>query len=82
MIAESAGVSPNYLSGIFTKEAGMPLRDYVTHVRMEEAKALLLTTELRTYQVAGAVGIEDVKYFGKLFKQHTGQSPQDFRKHI
>ncbi|MPM44685.1 HTH-type transcriptional activator RhaR [bioreactor metagenome] len=82
LIAESAGVSPNYLSGIFTKEEGMPLRDYVTHVRMEEAKKLLLTTSLHTYQVAAAVGIEDAKYFGKLFKQHTGQSPQDFRKRI
>lgn len=80
MIAESAGVSPNYLSGIFTKEAGMPLRDYVTHVRMEEAKKLLLATSLHTYQVAAAVGIEDAKYFGRLFRQHTGLSPQVFRK--
>ncbi|HWP81014.1 MAG TPA: AraC family transcriptional regulator [Candidatus Acidoferrum sp.] len=80
LIAENAGVSPNYLSGIFGKEAGIPLRDYVTRVRMEAAKTLLRTTGMRTYQVAGAVGIENAKYFGRLFRRHTGQSPQAFRK--
>lgn len=79
MIAESAGVSPNYLSGIFGQEAGISLRDYVTRVRMERARELLISTELMTYQIANVVGIEDAKYFSKLFRSHTGLSPKNFR---
>ncbi len=80
MIAQNAGVSPNYLSGIFTRETGIPLRDYITRTRMERARELLLATGLHVYQIAGEVGIRDPKYFSRLFKDFSGLSPLDYRR--
>lgn len=72
-------LSPGYLSKLFKREVGENLSTYVQNVRIDEAKALLRTTNLKTYEVAERVGIPDPVYFSRIFKKITGVKPKDFR---
>lgn len=77
-IAAYAGVSPNYLSGIFRENTGFSVRDFITMVRIEKSKALL-SGGARVAEAAEAVGFYDAKYFNRVFKKHTGVSPARYR---
>ncbi|QJD84506.1 response regulator [Cohnella herbarum] len=78
-IAESICLSPNYLSYLFKKIAGMNLWDYVTKLRMEEAKRLLLTTDMRRYEISDEIGYESPEHFSKIFKKHFGVNPSEIK---
>ncbi|MBQ3841458.1 MAG: helix-turn-helix transcriptional regulator [Ruminiclostridium sp.] len=78
-VADSVGLSPAYLSGLFKKEAGQNLSDYLTDVRINKAKSLLCCTSKMVYEVAYEVGFHDYKYFSQIFKKHTGQTPRQFQ---
>lgn len=78
-IAREAGVSPNYLSAVFSREMGQTLVDYLTAKRMEKARDLLRSTNLRSGQIAGAVGYKDPRYFSALFRKIHGCSPKEYR---
>lgn len=78
-VARHVGTSPCYLTNRFTTETGMSMRNYITRMRMEEAKKLLLHQEMTVAQIAVAVGYDDVRYFSRLFKQHTGITPTEYR---
>lgn len=56
-----------------------PLK-YLTEVRMEHAKKMLLTTDLNIYEVSNSIGIDNVNHFINLFKRHTGSTPGAFRQ--
>ncbi len=76
--AEEYKVTPQYISMLFTKETGMTFSAYVRKIRMEKAKELLLTTDMKIYEVAVAVGYPEQKYFSKVFKEYTGVSAKQF----
>ncbi|TYP71934.1 response regulator transcription factor [Paenibacillus methanolicus] len=78
-IASSVYVTPNYLSYLFKKSLGCNLWDYVTQLRMEEAKTLLKTTDMRRYEVSDYVGYDSPEHFGKLFKKYFGVNPTESR---
>ena len=71
-VAEAISISKNYLANLFKKELDITLINYVTNLRIEEAKRLLRQGNLKMYEVAGAVGYNDYAYFSQLFKKHTG----------
>lgn len=79
-VADSVGLSPNYLSGLFKKEVNANFTEYLTEVRIERAKELLLDTYLKTYEIAESVGYRENAYFCKTFKKVTGKTPGDFRR--
>lgn len=79
-IAKEVFVSPVYLSFLFKQVEGVNLTDYVTHVRMDKAKELLLSSNLKTYEIANRVGYQDEKYFSRLFKKRIGMTPTEFRQ--
>jgi YesN/AraC family two-component response regulator len=79
-LAEALKVSPGYLSGIFKRDTGKTLTEYVRERRMEEAMHLLTTTSLEIQTVALHTGIVDVQYFSKQFKAYTGLSPREYRE--
>ncbi len=81
-IAAHLFVSPNYLSRLFKKVVGEGCNEYIVRKRMECAKVLLLTTNLKTYQIAKASGFNDNNYFSIAFKKHTGQTPSQYRNKI
>ena len=57
----------------------MSFQEYVTQQRIQRAKRLLLSTDMKIYEVALAVGIEDMNYFSYRFKSIVGVSPKSYR---
>ncbi|NOJ70989.1 response regulator [Paenibacillus alvei] len=80
-VAAYVHVNPNHFSEVFKREAGVNYIDFVTAERMRLAKELLTGSERKISHVASDCGYEDVKYFCKLFKKHTGLSPSQYRLH-
>lgn len=78
-LAERMKVSANYLSSCFKKEMGVGFLKYVNGLRIIKAQELLGDVRLRTYEIANMVGIEDQRYFSRLFKEQTGMSPSEYR---
>lgn len=78
-VAAIAYITPNYLSKQFRIKKGMNLREYINQIRIEEAKRLLLTTNLSVSEVAGMSGYENISYFSTVFRKYTGMSPIDWR---
>jgi len=79
-LAFQLGFSPSYLSVLIKKELGLPFQDYLIQERMKKAKLLLLTTDLKIYEIAEQVGFEDMNYFSQRFKQVVGLTPRQFKK--
>ena len=79
-LAAQCYISPSYLSNVFKQETDQTLTDYISRRRMERAARLLLTTNARVAVVAEEVGILDVNYFTKMFKNATGQTPTAYRR--
>jgi two-component system response regulator YesN len=79
-LAQELGFSPNHLSLLIKKELGIPFQDYLVQVRIKQAKLLLLTTDLKIYEIAERCGFEDINYFSQRFKHLVGQTPRQFRK--
>ena len=73
-------VNPSYLSGLFKKETGVTLTDYVNQKRIEKAKQLLTSTNMQIQTIALNCGILDVNYFTKIFKKYTKKTPNEYRK--
>jgi two-component system response regulator YesN len=73
-------ISPFYLSHLFKEELDLTFVEYLTRVRMEEAKKLLVNKGLSVLGVAQKVGYEDASYFSKVFRRAAGLSPNEYRK--
>ncbi|WPK12795.1 helix-turn-helix domain-containing protein [Lysinibacillus louembei] len=78
-VAQQLGISPNYLSTLFSKKQGIPFKRYVQNVRIQAASKALLETDLAITEIAQLNGFEDVNYFIKVFKQHLGTTPYRYR---
>ncbi|MBD0378556.1 helix-turn-helix transcriptional regulator [Paenibacillus sp. WST5] len=65
---------------MFKKETGMSLSAYIVQQRMDEAKSLLLETEMKISQIAEVVGYMNLSHFISMFKKINGTTPQSFRK--
>lgn len=72
-------VSPNYFSALFKKEMGITFSTYLTQVRIEKAKELLKTTNIKASEIGHAVGYSEGHYFSYVFKKVTGCAPTDYR---
>jgi two-component system response regulator YesN len=70
----------DYMCRRFKEEYGVGMVNYLTQVRINHAKSFLLDTDMQYQEIADAVGIFDSKYFAKLFKRETGQTPAEFRQ--
>jgi len=72
-------LTPTYFSYMFKKETGENYMEYLQKIRMEEAKHLLKTTNLKVYEIVEQVGYSDYKYFTVQFKKYAGISPKEYR---
>jgi two-component system, response regulator YesN len=79
-VADQVYISKNYLSTLFRQFTGETFGDYLTRVRMEKAKSMVLEKKLLIAEIAERVGYRNVPYFTTLFKKHTGRSPTEFHK--
>lgn len=78
-LADHLGYSSGHMSQLFKEEYGETFQHYVLTARLERAKILLLTTEMKNYEIAESVGFDDVNYFGTRFKKAYGLSPKQFK---
>lgn len=78
-VAESAHMSPAWFSRKFHRAVGLGFKEYLTHVRLEDAAELLLTTSLSITEIALNCGFSNSNYFGDAFKKARGLSPREFR---
>ena len=79
-LAQAQGLSLGYLSGLFHREVGVTISEYIRERRMKHAAHLLSTTHLQIQTVAQHCGIMDVQYFSKLFKRAMGMTPKEYRE--
>ncbi|MCJ7841670.1 response regulator [Lederbergia sp. NSJ-179] len=79
-LAAKLNMSNSYFSKLFKQHTGINFVDYLTLKRMEAAKELLLSTTLKTYEIAAEVGYTESRYFSQLFKKTTGLTPLQFRE--
>lgn len=79
-VAEKVGITPGYLSTLFSQKMDKKFVDYLNELRVEHACTYLMQNYLKTYEIAYKVGFRDEKYFSKVFKKIIGQSPSEYRK--
>lgn len=79
-ICTEIAVSKNYFCYLFKRETGVSLWNYLTTVRIQHAKQLLETTDLRSYEIAFQVGYDNPSYFSKLFKKYENMTPNEYRE--
>ncbi|SDG61649.1 helix-turn-helix domain-containing protein [Chitinophaga filiformis] len=78
-LAEQVHLSANYLSDLLKKETNMNAQDLIHYHLIEEAKALLLSSDKSVSELAYSLGFEYPQYFSRLFKSKTGMTPGEFR---
>ncbi|MCM3747828.1 response regulator [Paenibacillus pasadenensis] len=78
--ADYVHLNKNYLSELFKKETGSSYNDYVTLVRIEKIKTLLLEGKAPVGQLPEMVGYPDGSYLSKVFKKVTGMTPLEFKR--
>ncbi|HZJ82820.1 MAG TPA: response regulator [Clostridia bacterium] len=79
-IAQTLGITPEYLSYLFHKEIGNTFSRFLRDYRIEVAKSLLLNEGVPRRDVPYCVGFSDPKYFNKVFRDTVGQSITEFMK--
>lgn len=78
--ARAAHMNPTYFSRKFKESTGFGFKEYLTHIRMQKAAQLLLTTDASVTEIAGICGFSDSNYFGDAFGKHFGMSPRSYRR--
>ena len=81
-VEEEVGLSKDYIRVLFKNKTGVGFNKYMTMMRMEYAKELLETSNLKIYEVAEACGYATIDYFARKFKEYTGAAPIQYRKDI
>ncbi len=79
-LARWAGYSAQHLNRVFRKVIGITPLQYAARIRMEKAAALLASRQLTVKGVGERLGIDDPYYFSRLFRQHYGVSPSQYRE--
>lgn len=77
-VASKFNINPVYLGRLFKNETGELFNIYLNRVRIEKAKELLLTSNLKANEISRLVGYSNINYFYTLFKKYTGVSSSDY----
>ena len=78
-VAKKFNLSSSHFSTVFSQEVGETFRDYLNTLRIDRARELLRTTNLKCSEIAYQCGYNDSHYFSTVFKKKTGFSPQQYR---
>ncbi|BBI31411.1 helix-turn-helix domain-containing protein [Cohnella abietis] len=81
-IANKFSYSANHMGFLFKDQTGESFNEYLVRNRMEMAKTLLQDPLLKIYEVADKVGYKSLAYFSRLFREHFGITPGDYRKQV
>ncbi|MEK5464694.1 response regulator [Paenibacillus sp. FSL R7-0210] len=78
-VCQHLHISTGYFSSIFKKEMKMTFVSYLLQIRLEAAKELLRSTELKAFEIAERIGFADPNYFSFCFRKKYGQSPKEYK---
>ncbi|MCP1102128.1 two-component system response regulator YesN [Aequitasia blattaphilus] len=81
-IAAEFFVSPSYFSRLFKRITNEGCNEYIVRKRIESARYLIATTNMKIGKIAQEVGYRDTNYFSLAFKKHMGQTPGQYRESI
>ncbi len=79
-LANMLNLSTEYFSRLFKSETGITPQNMIINYRIKKACTLLKTTGFSIGQIALCIGIQDQRYFSKLFRSNVGCSPSEYRK--
>jgi two-component system response regulator YesN len=79
-IAKAAHLSVSRLSHIFREQAGVTIIDYLTNIRIEAAKELLISTNKNCTEICFETGYNNQSYFTRTFKEAAKVTPKQFRQ--
>jgi len=79
-VADYIGKTPNYFSHLFKREFGISFKEYVTRLRIEKAKELIIHSNDLIYEISEQVGFSDHSYFTQVFKKIEGYAPTELRR--
>ena len=80
VLSEEFHLNPQYISQLFKNEIGVGFLSYLTNIRMEKAKKLLVSTQLSMVEIAEQTGYGDYRVFTKVFKKTEGITPSQYRR--
>ena len=80
VLSEEFHLNPQYISQLFKNEIGVGFLSYLTNIRMERAKKLLVSTQLSMVEIAEQTGYGDYRVFTKVFKKTEGITPSQYRR--
>lgn len=80
-VASVEHISTSYLSRKFKQRTGVSVITYINQLRVEKARQLLMASLLDINEIAYQAGFDSPKYFHRVFKAVTGESPASFRRH-
>jgi two-component system response regulator YesN len=78
-VCQHVFLSLSYFSALFKQHTGDTFVEYLTRLRLEKAKQLLVGTQLKAYDIAERVGYADPQYFSVIFKRRIGMTPKEYR---
>lgn len=82
ILAEKFNLNPQYVSQLFKNEIGVNFLAYLTNIRMEQAKKLLISTSLPIADISDKCGYGDYRVFTKAFKKAEGITPSQYRQNF
>lgn len=82
VLAEEFHLSAQYISQLFKNEIGVNFLTYLTSIRMEQARKLLLSTSLSIAEISEKTGYSDYRVFTKVFKKIEGVTPSQYRQNF
>lgn len=78
-LAEQVKLTPTYLSFLFKKETGISISDYIRNKRVEAAENMLKYSNYSYLEISNYLAFSSHSHFAKVFKDHTGYSPKEYR---
>jgi AraC-like DNA-binding protein len=81
-VAKTVHTSTFYFCKLFKKATGINFTEFVSRIRTEKAKNLLLNPNLRVSEIAYEIGFQSLTHFNRVFKRVVGQSPSQYRQQL
>ncbi|MDF2673457.1 MAG: two component transcriptional regulator, AraC family [Clostridiales bacterium] len=80
LVADKLHMNKTYISESFKQKTGIGFVEYLTIVKMERAKKLIIEENLKIYEIGTNLGYKDIEYFSRQFKKYTGYTPVEYRQ--
>ena len=80
-LSEKFYMNPAYLSQFFKNKTGMNYHAYLSRLRLEKAKQLLISTDQPIAEIAARAGFYDYRAFTRRFHREEGLTPSQYRRH-